>query len=708
MTDNTPRPRAPCRAVSWWLTMEDLAWPTPALAEKVERRADTAAESGVTLLLIFGAHFRWDFMPLWPRLHDLIACIREHARERDIALFDHHSSTGTHRPRNADDVAAIHRRNRHHVPYFPSREEAAAWSFQGRSLNAWRMLDVATGDPLFLPQYTAEQFCMNNPDFRQAYLAYVRQLVRETGIDGLMSDDGMYYGGWKACGCRWCRERFEREYGHAIPPVADAGFWGNRGSPAFRDYLAMRYATCAEHLRTVREALPPEVSLLTCHSGSDVFNAWKTGGTCQDFVRHTDLVMLEMCGSTPGLDGTWGGRIGSQMLHLGIGRDHARPCIGLGYGFFPDTAFFVWALNKVLGSGTWFSTLKGRLGLPDADVAVLADDTALVAEPYRWERDHPHLFSGTSETDVAVLFSRATRDMYGEIHNDYTRDYQEACTMLMRDGIDFEVVTAVPRSGAWAVLVLSNAACMSREERERLTAFLEAGGIVIATAQLGTRDERGGETGTPWLAAYGIDVSVEEPPRSGGYPPFESAGPEVAQCSGARGGVAIARDAWVEIDAGRGRLLWSPGRLGEQRRAADIRGFVGQRGAAYRACAVIPPPGWYVRRFVDGGRLLFHGIPVQVKTEAHPTLRNRFLEEAIVERIAYPPSPAALVVRPRRAPASIAVHSPDLAAPRRVALEAAAGDAGGIPVSLDGIRRFFTVEIAFADGRDESDALTSR
>lgn len=35
------------------------------------------------------------------------------------------------------------------------------------TLNDWRMLDVETGQPIFLSNYTAEQFCMNHPDFRR-------------------------------------------------------------------------------------------------------------------------------------------------------------------------------------------------------------------------------------------------------------------------------------------------------------------------------------------------------------------------------------------------------------------------------------------------------------------------------------------------------------------------------------------------------------
>jgi len=85
-----------------------------------------------------------------------------------------------------EDAWGIWRRNRHHVPFYPSIDEASHWTFEGDHINDWRMMDVETGEPSFLPFYVAEEFCMNNPHFVKAYQDYVRRLVKETGIDGLM------------------------------------------------------------------------------------------------------------------------------------------------------------------------------------------------------------------------------------------------------------------------------------------------------------------------------------------------------------------------------------------------------------------------------------------------------------------------------------------------------------------------------------------
>ena len=51
------------RMVSWWLRKDDLPWPNRKSEEKFRRRAACMAREGVNAAIIFGAHFRWDFMP---------------------------------------------------------------------------------------------------------------------------------------------------------------------------------------------------------------------------------------------------------------------------------------------------------------------------------------------------------------------------------------------------------------------------------------------------------------------------------------------------------------------------------------------------------------------------------------------------------------------------------------------------------------------
>jgi hypothetical protein len=685
------------RAISWWLTWEDLEWPDEELVDKIKRRADNAAEAGVNCAIIFGTHFRWDYLPFWSRLHDMFAFIAEELHQRDIQLFDHHSAVATHRPRNPENAWEIWRRNRHHVPFYPSPDVAATWTFEGHFLNDWRMIDVETGEPCFLTFYTAEEFCMNNPHFRKAYQAYVRRLVRETGIDGLMSDDGIFYDGWRVCGCQWCRKRFQREYGHTLPPTDDRNFWGNRDSEAFKDWIDMRFRSSADFLGVVREVLPPDFPLMTCCSTSDANNLPSVGMTYQDFIKNTNMVMLEMCGSTPGLDGTWDKRIASQLLHLGIARDNDCPCFGLGYGFFPEPAFFIWAFNKFLGSDTWFSTLKGRLGMPDSEIADLPDDPELVGEGFVWEKKYPHLFTGRPDAQTAVLFSRSTRDYYGQIHEDYVRDYHTTCSELMRNKCNFEVVTEIPAPEDWGILVMSSVVCLGQDEREKLHEYLRSGGIVIATGPLGVRDERARVLEKSWLEAYGVEVSVNEPQRESGFPPYGGTEVKVAECHGVYNGKKINDGEWIDIKVGKGRLFWCPNRIVTNERDLRLAEIVGKNETQREYCVLRSPEGWYLRSFRDGARILLHGLPAKVETKAHPTLRKRYIsyDEEIVHRLCYKElSLSAFALEFAKAPGSITIYSPDLDKPCTIRLEGRK-TAREFDVDLSGISRYFVVEVTF-------------
>jgi hypothetical protein len=649
------------RAVSWWLTWEDLTWPNPELMDKIRRRADCCAESGVNCCVIFGAHFRWDFMPLWGRLHDELSFLAGELHQRKILLFDHHSSVLTHRPRNREEALSIWKRNRHHVPFYPSSEEAATREFNGTKIDSWRMIDVETSAPAYLPAYNAEQYCMNNPSFRAAYVQYLKQLRSEVDIDGLVSDDNIFYAGWRACACEHCRARFKGEYGHTLPPVNDANFWGNRRSEAFRDWIAMRFQSAGDFLMDVKNGFPPDFPLLSDCSSSESQILPAFGMSYQDFIQNCNHVMLEICGSTPTLEGTWDNFIPSQLLHLNIARDHNAPCFGLGYGFFPDTAFFVWAVNKFLGSDCWFCTLKGRLNAKQAELDVLSDDSELVGEGYRWEKAHPHLFGGEVDTDVAVFFSRATRDLYGQIAGDYVNDYSTSCLHLMRANISFDVVTEIPEFCKTHCFVLSSSICLSTGQRRQLAKFLDEGGTVIATGPTGYYDERANPVAKTWLEDFGVTAELVEPARTGGFPPYKhfKEPVDIAECCMPESFRQQMQDGWFNVPVGKGRLLWRPERM-TQKGVADAAIKILQARDQVTVQIKGLPANWRLRQYRDGNRLLIQALPGKVETVLHPTLQNHFISERIVEKLKFTPLTSDLILESPTALTRVLLHSPDL------------------------------------------------
>ena len=685
---------AALRAVSWWLEWDDLAWPDAAVADRFRRRADACARSGADTAIIFGTHLRWDFLPLWDRVHELIHFVADELHARGLRLFDHHSAVVTHRPRPGAAAQEALARNRHHVPFYPSAEAAATWAFNGSRLNDWRMIDVATGEPAYLPTYAAEEFCPNNPAFRAAYAAYVRRLGAATGIDGLMCDDGIYYPRWRACGCAHCRERFQRECGRELPPVSDLRFWGNWDSDAFLDWIDLRFRTTGDFLAHVRGALPPDFPLMSCCSGSDGQTMPSVGLSYEEFLRGgANVVMLEMTGSTPALDGTWSERVPGELLHVGLGRAHSAPVLGLGYAHSADAAFLVWALNKFLGTGCWFSTLKGRLTGDAAALRALPDDAELVAEGFRWERDHPALFAGATDADVAVLFSRDTRDHYAQFHEDYVRDFHAACRALLVANVDFSVVTTPPAGRTGAVLVLASVACLAPTTRLALADFLAGGGTIITTGPTGHRDGRGRRSVEPWLAQFGLNPDVIEPARAPRFPPPEggrlpASAAMIAECRFAAQRRAV--DGWMEVPVGRGTLCWRPERLHRDEIAGAVVALTRRRALPEPVRLMPVPAGWLVRPQVDGSRVLLHALPARVGVEFHAALHNAFTGERVIAALEFAPLSGSLRIHAKRPLTAVVLHSPDLPEPRAaVCVDRAASE---WTVVVDGVRRYFVLE----------------
>ncbi len=616
--------REKIRAVSWWLTWKDLQWPDDDVADAIERRADAAAEAGVNCAVIFGAHFRWDYLPLWDNLHDLLGTIRGALHRRGIRLFDHHSAVLTHRYSGIEEARAMRTFNKHHIPFAPSREVASTWTFHGEHLNDWRMIDITTGKPVFLKAYTAEEFCINNPGFRRAYCEYVKMLVSASGIDGLMCDDGLFYSGWTSCGCQWCRKKFREEYGHELPPVEDLTFWGNYSSEAFKDWIEMRFASTREFLEAVRSVLGDGYPLMACCSSSANYEMAKFALTYQEFCKPCNYIMLEMTGNTPELDGCWNRHFPEQALHLGLAAEYGYPCLGLGYGYTETTADFIWAFNQFLGSSTWFSTLKGRLGLPDSVTSLLKDDPELVGHAYNWEKDHTELLDGETDTETAVFFSRWTRDYYGMTQEDYGRDYDRCCIDLLDHNITFDVVSRIPEKGKYRVLVICSAICLDDSEYAALSRFLADGGCVIAGGPVGCRDKRALPRPEPWLSRYGITCDVKEPERPASFPPSAGMRPEMPVCTGSFRGNRVSHKEWIRTEDGSGSLLWTPGRMQSDSQEMNLPAVIRRMTVSAIDFPGTSCRGWRFRRFRGrNGQLILHALASAFEVETMKELERQ-------------------------------------------------------------------------------------
>ena len=479
------------RLTNWWIHWEDLHWPNPDTMDAIKRKAEKYAEANITSAVIYGCHFRWDYMPYFILLNDYLATVAQELKQYGIELIDHHSVNLIHRYSTPEEMRRVMQHSGPHIPFSPSREAAAVWEYKGKRLNDWRMIDVKNGEPLFFPQYAGEGFCHRNPEFKEAYYDYAKNLIKDTGIKGLMADDAMNYRGFHACGCRYCRQELKNRAGIDLPPIDDQTFWGNWDNPAWKHWVDLRFDATADFYRELRENVPEDFLLMACGASSAGAGAVDHSSDARDFLQGNNYANLEFAGNTPPYNDdpvTANAPVADRLInashHLAAAREIGGACYGTGYGFTEATANIIWAVNRTLGADCHFSTLKRRLGLPNKILETLPEEEDVIKTAFTFEKDHPQLFDGEMAGQVAVYFSNETHrhSCFGSIYDGYSKDYSATLKMLFLAGISPHTIFDFPADASTYPLVLVPSPwVMNGQEIKALRSYAEAGGRVVIT-----------------------------------------------------------------------------------------------------------------------------------------------------------------------------------------------------------------------------------
>ena len=146
----------------------------------------------VNVAVIFGLHFRWDFIPILSGSTACSVALRPSAsawNQGGRPLLGHLDASGAqprrslvHPPETGPPCAAVSG-SRPRVPLC------------GSARDSWRTVDVRTGEPVYYEPYRCNVFCPNNPDYERASTTYALGLFNEAGMDGLMDDDFVFYPG---------------------------------------------------------------------------------------------------------------------------------------------------------------------------------------------------------------------------------------------------------------------------------------------------------------------------------------------------------------------------------------------------------------------------------------------------------------------------------------------------------------------------------
>lgn len=506
---STITPFKPRRVASWWSHAEDLLWPEKRVRDLIQRRADALAEAGVDTVIQFGYHFRFDFAWNFGAMHGMFAEIADALHERDIKFLDHYSCNLVARPPTFDQRLAYHTENRHHVNLYPDAIAAETAGYAGHKFVDLREIDLVTGKPAYTPRYQAELFCHNNPEFLTMHAAYLKRLFSEVPLDGIQADDMCIYNSFRSCGCEHCRDRFRREYGHELPRLDDASFWGdtskepddtwgNYNNPAFLDWIQMRFDSVADHLRMVRKVIGEDKFLMTCCSNSapQKLNAYSL--SYEHTIDICDWVMLENCGMGANTV-QWSRTEPHAMLQKSIALTKMGkqvPTIAASFTIYEDGAYLGWSVARFWGVSNWICTLQGRLVENPADYR---EEAELITRYNNWEIENDDSALGKDVVELRICFLKANRengwrDDEGQEYWDRLRKWSLA---LLDRNIGYQFVLSANLEEACrdssnnSPILLDGSAHISDSEIESLIAFVKRGGKLWIVPPLGTNTEKG-------------------------------------------------------------------------------------------------------------------------------------------------------------------------------------------------------------------------
>jgi hypothetical protein len=375
----------------------------------------------------------------------------------------------------------------------------------------------------FRPLYgSGTTFCVNS-----LWRDWAFELISETmktGIEGVFLDGPVIYP--DCCYCVSCKEKFSQLYQAELPEKQD---WFN---PLWKKFLEFREQSLADFLRDARAAVKqvnPE-GIIFLNAGNMIGGAWRIARDMEKVGLYQDF---------NGAEAFFHPGVSDQQLffwsrlakYLTAGKKPAvvfnHHCLGSWHYIpLPENEMRIAIAQTVAnGANPWFAVFNEALK-EGIDAAILP-----VSEMNGFIEQNEDYFTVTeSAADIAILLSRQTSTYYlsqlDEIYLDAGTGREEGlvadvtarktidwnkrksiCDLmvgnsfigwtkaLFRSHIPFDVVLDKDIESLnrkkYRILILSNAACLSEKQIQAIKQFIEQGGSIIASFEVGQYDEQG-------------------------------------------------------------------------------------------------------------------------------------------------------------------------------------------------------------------------
>lgn len=335
--------------------------------------------------------------------------------------------------------------------------------------------------------------CPNDPVYRQKIKESIKTLA-ETGVDGIWIDVVLFlcnYGDWDsnwACHCDDCQHKFFKDTGDTIPEIIT---WDT----TWKTWILWRQHCIEEfiyELSQTAKSVNPAVQIIVEHwhgfDAESTENAWSPIGlqTVTDVLVHEYVSASQNVETTAPV--TYVRDIALYQFYKGA--DSGHPSWILAYPQREDG-------QRMLAA----SVLQAGCNFYDTFYSDAVDSVNLTERTriFHWIKQYSrYYYEVTPCSSVGVYYSKATIDFYDCPGDwEFYREFLGVSMMLLSLHIPYTVITTLERVEQYDTVILPDVTCLSDSEKDMLNTFLENGGYIVATGNLGYYDEFGCKRDSP-------------------------------------------------------------------------------------------------------------------------------------------------------------------------------------------------------------------
>ncbi len=468
-------------------------------------------EKGINIIITFSnTHFRIGFYPYWKDYNDSLRMLVTACHKYGIRVVEHHSAHLTHNLRSHRGWWIV-RRN-----LGGSGRSMEGWAdfleflsaglvIDGKDITTFSQIDGKTGQ-IAENAYGAYSMCFNNPDYREVYFNYLRDVV-DTGIDGIMNDDVQYFGGerngnqGRSCTCKYCRDLFFKETGYTLPePEGWDEFFDNFEDPVYIAWKKFKLRSTERMYRDLTKFYEEElgVKLLRPQYCSSFLNHNTTCYGADYMLDAWDFIFQENCIECH-LKQSYMDYMTESVHRFAVGKRYNIPSMSMFYPHRPDMVYFSWALAHSWG--------QLYMGSDSNDAARIYGGLNALEVPYRdFENKYLHYYKNPNKiSDISIYFSRKTRDLVTEARKNHTFKLMATIQAAYVSNLTVDMVfeeDSVEEMLRHRIIVLSHISMTDNSEMDKFSEFVRRGGTLVIIGEFANKNSDGSNRSKEDVAKY--------------------------------------------------------------------------------------------------------------------------------------------------------------------------------------------------------------